>query len=98
MTISVVRRLGVEAMPFRVSRMRGIASPTTGTTGAPKSSVSGLGTGSTVGMVTRGASSTMVGAIVATVALTATVSRSDMGTGVEVGVATGMGTGVGGGA
>lgn len=92
--ISVARLLGVDAIPPRVSRMRGIASPRIGTVGGSKSPRSGIETGSTVGMATSGALPALSGGVVASAALPASISRSDMATGAGVGVPTGVGTGV----
>ena len=60
MTISVVRLLGVDAIPPRELRIRGIASPIKGTAGCSKSRRSGCCTGWTVGI----AISLTVGAVV----------------------------------
>ena len=48
MMISVVRRRGVDAAPPKVLRIRGMASPITGTAGRSKSRSASGGVGSTV--------------------------------------------------
>ena len=83
--ISVARRRGLDAMSPRVWRMRGMASPITGTAGRSSSRLVGPSAGSTVPRVARTAVAVAVGS---TVGVT-------VGAGVLVGMGTSVGAGVG---
>ena len=83
MKMSVARRRGVDAMPPRVSRMRGMASPTKGIAGCSKSRRVVCGAGSAVGVEVGPIVGAAVGASV------------DVGVGAVVGVGVGIGEGAG---
>ena len=91
--ISVARRRGLDAMSPRVWRMRGMASPITGTAGRSNSRLVGPSAGSTVPSVARTA---VVVAIGSTVGVAAGIGMLvGMGTSVGAGVDVGVGVGVG---